>query len=169
MKKDVIGIKGYQFEFVEKLEPISKKYNISKEKLKKYNGKELVKSLKEDINIDIEKPENIDFCKFKIYAENINKAGVYLWVIRNEIVYIGEASNLRKRFNYGYGNISPRNIFKGGQSTNCKMNRVAMKYFNEGANIEVYFYETPNYKAIEQELLEYNKKENKWNLYNTQI
>lgn len=35
--------------------------------------------------------------------------------------YIGETDNLEKQFRQGYGNISPRNCFKGGQSTNYKM------------------------------------------------
>jgi len=164
-----IVIKGYEFKFIEKLVPIYKKTSIEKEKLNKYKGRELVSSLQKDININNAKIEEINFCKFKLLSDKIDKSGVYLWVINNEIVYIGEASNLKKRFNSGYGNISARNIFKGGQSTNCKMNRIAMQCFEKNIDINIYFYETSNYKKVEQELLEYNKRENKWNLYNSKI
>lgn len=162
-----IVINGYEFKFIEKLIPIHKKTNIEIEKLNKYKGRELVSSLKNDISLKNTKLEDIDFCKFKLLSDDIDKSGVYIWYINNDVAYIGEASNLRKRFNYGYGNISPRNIFKGGQSTNCKMNRIAMKCFKENIDINIFFYETSNYKNVEQDLLDYNKKENKWNLYNS--
>ena len=44
-----------------------------------------------------------------------------------QIIYIGETAGLRQRFNMGYGNISPRNCYVGGQSTNCKMNKIVPK------------------------------------------
>ena len=91
--------------------------------------------------------------------------GVYLWVVNGEVIYIGETANLRTRFNTGYGIINPRNCFFGGQSTNCKMNKVAMRFFEEGTLINLYFLETFDYKRIELELLcsvktKYNIKDN---------
>jgi len=66
----------------------------------------------------------------------------------------------------GYGTISPRNCFEGGQKTNCKMNKVVLEIYKNGQKIDIYFYETKDYKAIEKELLEsittpYNVKNNK--------
>ena len=60
------------------------------------------------------------FCRFSIQAPQA--PGVYLWVAEGQLLYIGETVNLRQRFNTGYGAISPRNCYTGGQSTNCKMN-----------------------------------------------
>lgn len=48
-------------------------------------------------NLPYNKNGDGTFCKFKI---NINpKSGVYLWVVGNSIIYVGEAYNLNKRFN----------------------------------------------------------------------
>ncbi len=54
------------------------------------------------------------FCKFVI-PKNCMINGVYAIVVNKELKYIGECVNLSSRFNSGYGNISPRNCFKGGQ------------------------------------------------------
>ena len=103
------------------------------------------------------------FCRFVIDAEDV--PGVYLWIVDGEIIYIGETKNLRKRFNTGYGNISPRNCYLGGQSTNCKMNKVVLEYFEAGKQIKLYFLKTDDYKRVELELLSkistrYNVKDN---------
>lgn len=112
--------------------------------------------------------ENIDddtvFCKFKPNLPQVK--GVYLWVANDEIIYIGESVNIKSRFNDGYGNISPRNCFVGGQSTNVKMNRVALLYYKVNQPIDIYYCITNEHKKIETYLLnkintEYNSKNNK--------
>lgn len=91
------------------------------------------------------------FCRFK--PDLPKGPGVYLWVVDGDIIYIGEAVDLRSRFNSGYGNISPRNCFKGGQSTNVKMNRVALKLYQEGKTIDIYILQTNKHKEVELYLL----------------
>ena len=54
------------------------------------------------------------FCKFKI-AARIRASGVYVLTLDGQVRYVGECANLSARFNAGYGNISPKNCFKGGQ------------------------------------------------------
>lgn len=103
------------------------------------------------------------FCRFSINAEN--RPGVYLWMVDKQIIYIGETAGLRQRFNIGYGNISPRNCYAGGQSTNCKMNKAVLNLYKEGKIIKLYFYNTTDYKRVELDLLNkintmYNKKNN---------
>jgi hypothetical protein len=103
------------------------------------------------------------FCRFRIDADDV--PGVYLWVVDGHIIYIGETDKLRRRFNTGYGNISPRNCYAGGQSTNCKMNKVVLSYYENGRRIRLYFYQTHEYKRVERELLNqintpYNVKNN---------
>src|SRR5450432_977594 len=56
------------------------------------------------------------FCKFKI-PTSFRTSGVYVLTIEGEIRYVGECANLSARFNMGYGNISPKNCYKGGQET----------------------------------------------------
>jgi len=103
------------------------------------------------------------FCRFSIQAGNWQ--GVYLWIVNGEIIYIGETKNLHSRFNTGYGHIEPRNCYVGGQSTNCKMNKVVMDRFEQGQRVDLYFYETSDYKQAELDLLRkiktpYNKRDN---------
>ena len=107
-----------------------------------------------------------EYCSFKIdYEKNIS--GVYLWVIDNKIIYIGETDDFAERFNIGYGNISPYNCTIKGQVTNCKMNNVVLELFRKNNKIvHLYFMPAANYKAIEEKLLsniktEYNSKNNK--------
>lgn len=92
-----------------------------------------------------------EFCRFSIDAGDW--PGVYLWVVDGQIIYIGETAGLRQRFNTGYGNIAPRNCYVGGQSTNCKMNKVVYGYYEKGQTISLYFYNTTQYKKVELELL----------------
>lgn len=103
------------------------------------------------------------FCRFSIKAEEC--PGVYLWVVDEQIIYIGETAGLRQRFNMGYGNISPRNCYVGGQSTNCKMNKVVLGMYEQGKIVSLYFYYTTDYKRVELDLLGnintmYNEKDN---------
>ncbi len=103
------------------------------------------------------------FCRFRINAPE--SPGVYLWIVGSEILYIGETYNLAQRFNTGYGIIAPRNCYEGGQSTNCKMNKVVMKYYEQGTPIALFFHATNDYKRLELELLgryntRYNVKDN---------
>ena len=85
----------------------------------------------------------------------------------DEILYIGQTCNLRQRFNnsnYGsYGFITPAACYEGGQSTNCKINHLVLKYFEAGTPIRLYFLKTLAHKLVEKELLSefqtpYNKK-----------
>ena len=103
------------------------------------------------------------FCRFSIRAEDV--PGVYLWVVDGGIIYIGETVKLRQRFNSGYGVIQPVNCYLGGQTTNCKMNKVVRSLFLKGKRVQLYFYQTTDNKRVELELLNriktpYNVKDN---------
>lgn len=103
------------------------------------------------------------FCRFSIRAEDV--PGVYLWVVDGRIIYIGETVKLRQRFNSGYGVIQPVNCYLGGQTTNCKMNKVVRSLFLKGKRVQLYFYQTTDNKRVELELLNriktpYNVKDN---------
>ena len=50
------------------------------------------------------------FCRFRI-PSNLLLEGVYALVIGESVRYVGECIHLSKRFNMGYGQISPRNCF----------------------------------------------------------
>lgn len=104
------------------------------------------------------------FCKFKIPSENQNQKCVYILKVEDQIKYIGECKNLTRRFNSGYGNISPRNCFKGGQRTNCRINHQILKTKRKNKKIELYIHETTERKKLEKELIQKTKPE--WNKEN---
>jgi hypothetical protein len=62
------------------------------------------------------------FCEFSI-NQSLSDNGIYCWTERNIIKYVGRCTDsLKKRVNYGYGKINPKNCFKDGQTTNCHLN-----------------------------------------------
>jgi hypothetical protein len=93
------------------------------------------------------------FCHFKIPGGWESKTGVYLIQIDGAIKYVGECEDLTNRFNMGYGNISPRNCFEGGQPTNCRINNEILKMSKRNVNIELFFHETPNRFEVESKLI----------------
>jgi hypothetical protein len=91
------------------------------------------------------------FCKFKI-PNRVQLSGVYVLTINDEIRYVGECANLSARFNMGYGNISPKNCFKGGQETNCRLNNLVYLAAVAGQRISLCFFSTTNHKRMEAAL-----------------
>jgi hypothetical protein len=157
-KEDVAAIHlcGYDFRFLQNIEP---ERDVDGRIIEDYPQNKYCN----DKNLKIHRYGEGSFCKFKIKAENV--PGVYLWVVDDEIIYIGETADLRNRFNTGYGIISARNCFEGGQTTNCKMNKVVLEMAKLNKTISLYFYQTDNYKQVELELLKtintkYNVKDN---------
>ena len=100
------------------------------------------------------------FCQFRI-PSTVNREGVYIIKANDDIKYIGECENLSQRFNLGYGLISPRNCFVGGQSTNCKINSHILKVTKNGGKVYLFFYETTQRFRIESELIKKYKPD--WN------
>ncbi|TPM99524.1 hypothetical protein [Mesorhizobium sp. B2-1-3A] len=91
------------------------------------------------------------FCKFKIPTTYTNP-GVYALTVGDEIRYIGETNNLSRRYNMGYGNISPKNCYKGGQETNVRLNNLILQAALKDEALSLWFHETAEYKAVEVEL-----------------
>ena len=153
-------IGNYEFEFVETIDPKRNEDGTvwTDTPQSRYNNKK---------RLGLHEYGQGQFCKFKlIHAKPIS--GVYAWMIEDETkpIYIGETNNFKKRFCMGYGTISPRNCYIGGQKTNCKMNQVVLEQYFEGKKIEIYFHPTDEYKKVELELLSqintpYNTKNNK--------
>lgn len=62
------------------------------------------------------------YCHFKI-TERAGERGLYLFVVDDNIQYIGQSTTtFSSRLNNGYGYISPKNCFRDGQATNCRVN-----------------------------------------------
>ena len=91
---------------------------------------------------------NRPFCNFRIPGA-IKNSGVYILTVNDEVRYVGECANLSFRFNAGYGNLSPKNCFKGGQETNCRVNNLMLTATQADERISLWFFPTENYKAVE--------------------
>ena len=105
-------------------------------------------------NLRLHKYGNGPFCKFSVDKTCSSRSGVYLIVVNDEIKYVGECTDLYGRFSAGYGNISPRNCFEGGQQTNCRINSKILSYFKAKQKIKLYFLESLNRHKIEDLLIE---------------
>ena len=81
------------------------------------------------------------YCKFVI-AKKHKKSGVYIITLNDSPVYVGECLNLEKRYSSsGYGGISPRNCYIGGQETNCRINNLIYQTAAEGDELNLWFHE----------------------------
>lgn len=111
-------------------------------------------------NICLNKYGQGPFCRFRIPSD-YHQAGVYTIIVDGVVSYIGECENLSRRYNMGYGNISPRNCFVGGQETNCRVNTLIFYASTEGHKITLWFFKTAAFKSVERELRALLKPE--WN------
>ena len=93
------------------------------------------------------------FCRFSISRTWCGISGVYALYNNHHLLYIGQCKDFAQRFNMGYGIISPRNCYVGGQVTNCKINAMILKEYLDGKKIYLYFYETIDYERVEQKLI----------------
>lgn len=145
-----LDVCGYPFQFLQEIRPVMENGSV----------KEFVPELKSGRRLNpYGKPP---FCRFSVNVPD--RAGVYLWIVEDEIIYIGEGQNLQKRFN-DYGHIYAANCYASGRNTNCKMNKVVLEQAKKGQYVKLYFYETAEYKWVELELLrqintKYNVKDN---------
>jgi hypothetical protein len=97
------------------------------------------------------------FCRFRIRTTK-PEPGVYIINIEDRAMYVGECTDLsssgrRSRFNAGYGRISPRNCYEGGQQTNCRINTLILESAQQGRRLELWFMPSGERKLVEQRLL----------------
>jgi hypothetical protein len=102
-------------------------------------------------NLALHKNGKGSFCRFRIPG-NARSCGVYIITVGMAPQYVGECRNLSARFNTGYGQISPRNCFVGGQETNCHINARILSEAKVGNRISLWFLTTESYKATEKKL-----------------
>lgn len=146
---------GYEFKYIDTIEPMCDSNGTIIEYMPQKQSMNIN-------NLSLHQHGKGPFCKFKF--DGTYDSGVYLWVIDDEIIYIGETINLNQRFSAnGYGQIYSQNCYYGGQITNCKMNHVVLEKYKKGEKIKIYFYKTDNHKQVEEELLrnivtKYNSK-----------
>jgi hypothetical protein len=126
--------------------------------IKKFFPKNRYKNIKD---IPLHKYGEGPFCSFKIPVKHKNENGVYLLFVNNELKYVGICVDLYYRFNSGYGNISPRNCFIKGQSTNCKINSKILKEIENSNSVYLFFLKTDKVTAIEDMII--SRFDPEWN------
>lgn len=139
---------GYTFQLIQELDPARNPSGTIKEFFpqEEYTRKDTT---------PLNKYGKGPFCRFSLRKKGFwGIGGVYALVDSSGLLYIGQTINFEQRFNTGYGNISPRNCYIGGQSTNCKINTMILNKYLDGERIDLFFYETPNYNNVEAELIE---------------
>ncbi len=92
------------------------------------------------------------FCKFRITGDRA-EAGVYAITSSNKLMYVGECTNLATRFNNGYGSISPRACYEGGQPAYCRINQLIYEALKSNQNVEVWFSRATNRQEIVADLI----------------
>jgi hypothetical protein len=145
-EKMVRDILGYSFRFITEIEPDRDQADEVKEFFPQ--GR-----YRNEKNLLLNKHGTGPFCRFRI-PRKFPLEGVYTITVDDEIIYVGESQNLPERFNAGYGNISPRNCFEGGQSTNCRINHYILRCVKQERKIELWFLETSNRGFVETELIQ---------------
>jgi hypothetical protein len=146
MNGDKISIWGIEFQKMTDILPESDKQGkiIQYQPQERYNNAE---------NLPLNKYGHGSFCKFKISREYSGKIGVYILSVNDKVRYVGETDDLEKRYNMGYGNISPRNCYLGGQQTNCRINKLILEEKLQSSVITLYFTETENRFDVEHYLI----------------
>lgn len=103
----------------------------------------------------------LEYCRFSI-AGGDHREGVYALTVGRRVVYVGECSDLAQRFgSRGYGAISPRNCYEGGQSTNCKINHLILRSTRVRKKVVLWFFPTKRRKSTEAEII--GKMSPPWN------
>ena len=96
---------------------------------------------------------NGPFCRLSVKGLPSTTA-VYAVTIGSALAYVGKARNLARRWGpMGYGRISPRNCYEGGQSTNCKVNHNILEAAREGRQVDLWFHEALAPRLIESRLI----------------
>ena len=79
------------------------------------------------------------FCSFRV-ALGWKRSGVYVLSDGEHPLYVGECQSLEARWGTtGYGNISPRACYGGGQQTNCRINNLIYSRAKTGVELDLWF------------------------------
>jgi hypothetical protein len=136
-----------------KYKPLTDKVNQNYPQELNTNLGEFLKKLKKDGDAFykefLNKYGDLEYSIFSLAnKEQYNLKGVYFYYLNNELKYIGRCrDSMQKRVNSRYGKISPKNCFKDGQSTNCKVNAFVTKYRED---IELKIFVMDDVKEIEE-------------------
>jgi len=148
--KDPKTLLNYEFEYIQELAPVTDMHG----KIKLFHPEEKYNNVKNHKLLSV---GTGPFCRFSINPKWTSVSGVYAFYIDDELRYIGQCLDFSQRFNIGYGRITPQCCYEGGQSTNCKMNKVVLAAYENGQKVDLYFYATHDYDRVEFDLIQHFK------------
>lgn len=113
----------------------------------------------------LNKHGDLNYCTFSVIDAQ-NEIGVYFIKIDEEFKYVGRCgkTSFKKRFK-DYGKISPTNVFKHGQSTNCHINNKINESILRNKEIKIGFLSLPSIERViefEKEILKHGQFQ--WNI-----
>ncbi len=94
------------------------------------------------------------FCRFKVPGLP-ETPGVYAVTVARKLVYVGiSKTSLKQRWGpSGYAQVQPINCFKGGQSTNCKVNHAILVAARDKLAVDLWIHRTRNPRPLEARLI----------------
>jgi len=141
----ILKIQNYEFDFICNIMPeLTSQGYLEIFPQDRYENKK---------NLPLNKYGHGPFCKFTINRKFLGLSGVYVILVDDDIQYVGECEDFFKRFSMGYGNISPRNCFEGGQITNCRINSRILSALKSNLKVRLYFLESSDRFKVEHELI----------------
>ncbi|NVN19439.1 hypothetical protein GUA46_13900 [Muricauda sp. HICW] len=89
------------------------------------------------------------FCSYKATSHHWDK-GLYFYIVENKPVYVGRCANTKfgPRIN-DYGKITAANVYKTGQSTNCRINSKINTILREEGEFKIGLY-IMNHSTVEE-------------------
>jgi len=155
MSELTLTVNEYRFDYVSEIKPERSDYGIIEALTPQQKYREANSTF-------VHKYGWGPFCRFSIPTQWTGKSGVYALNSSNGIVYVGEAQDLATRFNQGYGTISPRNCFDGGQETNCRINIHIRDEVIAGNSVSLFYRDTENRAELESELIDQHNPSREW-------
>jgi len=133
-----IEIGGYEFRFLQELRPKTGE-----------NGKFIVERPQDGSEYlgtrEFHQYGNQDFCIIETVDDLPEGSFVYVLRDKNDVLYIGQSDNLKRRWGQNYKKISPSDPFKDphdprkhGKQTNCKVNANILKHYQAGKHVFLY-------------------------------
>ena len=130
---------GRTFEFVGEIDPERDPYG-------EVLGEFPQSRYRNERNLPLHRYGHGPFCRFRV-ARGWRREGIYILTSGDEPLYVGECVDLETRWGpVGYGLISPRNCYKGGQQTNCRINNLIFVDAKTGVSLNLWFYPTESNK-----------------------
>ena len=146
-KATVLPLCGHDFAWIAEIEPDA---GLDGRPLEFMPQKNYAKADEKPLNRHGHGP----FCRFSM-PDLPACPGLYAVTVDRRLAYVGIATkSLRQRWgSSGYAEIQPVNCYRGGQSTNCKINHAILLAVREGKIVELWIRRASDPRSLEVRLI----------------